>query len=61
MSQPVVEEQTNSEYSGQYSGKKYISPEATQMLIADIAHFRGRITDAEDKLELSEHESSELA
>ena len=60
MSQPVLEEQTNSEYSVQHSGKKYISPETAQMLIADIAHFRDRIADAEDKLELSEHESSEL-
>ena len=57
MTQPVVEEQTSSIHSG----KKYISPEIAQMLIADIAHFRDRIADAEDKLELYEHESNELA
>ena len=57
MSQPVVEEQTNSDYSG----NKYISPEAAQMLIDDITHFRARIANAEEQLEIPEHERSELA
>ena len=57
MSQPVVEDQSSSDCSG----KKYISPEAAQLLIDDITQFRNRVADSEEKLELSEAEGSELA